>query len=173
MSAHSSPALHCTQQMRRSCSRCSIQNPKSKIQNTAGRSSTKHDYTQSGIALLEMTAALFILVVGLFGAFNLYYVGLSKLRTLDEAAIAQQALQNELETLRSTPFASLAVGERPFVNIAPECAQLHLAETKVTISPGPDGIAGLKRADLSIRWITENGRRAERSVTTLIGETTP
>lgn len=120
-----------------------------------------------------MTTALFILAVGVFGVFNLYHFGLAKLHTLDESAVAGQLLQNELETLRAMPFAALDYGERPFAAPAPELDQLYLADTKTTIAPGPDGIAGLKRVDVSIRWITENGRRAERSVTTLIAEAGP
>ena len=127
----------------------------------------------AGFTVLELTTALFILVVGIFGAVQLFHFGLAKLHTLDEAAIAGQVLQNELETLRAAPFGALEYGERAFAATAPELDQLHLADTKTTIAPGPDGIAGLKRIDLSVRWITENGRRAERSVTTLIGESAP
>lgn len=130
-------------------------------------------HSRAGFTLIELSTALFILVVGLFGAFNLYHFGLAKLRTLDEAAIAERALQNEVEVLRATPFAAIAPGVRPFSMLPPELDRLHLAETRVAIAPAPDGLAGLLHVDLSIRWITENGRRAERSVTTLIAETAP
>ena len=129
--------------------------------------------SSGGFSLLELTTALFILVVGLFGVFQLFHFGLDRMRTLDEAAIAVQAVQNELEVLRTTPFSSLQDGERAFAVADPALERLVRAETRVAISPAPDGIAGLKKIDVSIRWITENGRQAERSVTTLLGEKLP
>jgi Tfp pilus assembly protein PilV len=126
--------------------------------------------SRAGFSLLELTTALFILVVGIFGVFHLFFFGLDRMRTIDEAAIATQAVQNELEVLRTTPFSLLQDGARAFTSPNPALDQLHLADTKVTVSPTPDGTIGLKKIEISIRWITENGRRAERSITTLAGE---
>lgn len=127
--------------------------------------------SSDGFTLLELTTAMFLLVVGIFGVVKLFQFGLDRMRTIDESAIASQAVQNELEVLRSTPYAMLTDGVRPFVTHDPALDQvLHLAATKVVVAPSPDGAPGLKRVDISIRWITENGRRAERSVTTLIGD---
>ena len=77
------------------------------------------------------------------------------MRTLDEAAIATQAVQNELEVLRTTPFSLLQDGRASHRPAALE--QLHLADTKVTVSAAPDGTIGLKKIEID-RWITENGR---------------
>lgn len=130
----------------------------------------RHD---AGFTILELTTAMFILIVGLFGTITLFHFGISKLHALDEAAIAAQAVQNELEIVRSTPFAALELGERTVAVADPALARLHLADTKVTISPGPGDAPGLKQVTVSVRWIAENGRRSERTVTTLVAEALP
>ncbi|NUM56293.1 MAG: prepilin-type N-terminal cleavage/methylation domain-containing protein [Candidatus Hydrogenedentes bacterium] len=130
--------------------------------------------SQQGFTLLELTTAMFVLVVGIFGIVRLFQFGLDRMRTIDESAIASQAVLNELELVRSTPYAILADGTRAFVTVDPALEQmLHLADTKVVIAAAPDGTPGLKQVEVSIRWITEYGRRAERSVTTLVAEALP
>ena len=126
-----------------------------------------------GFSLLELTTALFILTVGIFGVFRLFNFGMDRLRALDEAAIATEAVQNELEALRTTPTATLQDGEQQFTIPNPALDRLWLADTKISVSPASDGVVGLKQVEISIRWINRNGGRAERSVTTLIREHAP
>ncbi|MCC6154634.1 MAG: hypothetical protein IT367_12785 [Candidatus Hydrogenedentes bacterium] len=137
----------------------------------ARRSIVKRASAREGFSLIEITAALFILIVGLFGVFQLFHFGLGKLRVIDESAIAQQAVQNELETLRAMPFAQLQDGEHAFVTQDPALDSLVKANGTITIASAE--ISGLKRVDIALRWVTQNGRVAERSVTTLIGDKGP
>lgn len=122
---------------------------------------------RDGFSLIEITTALFILIVGLFGVFQLFHFGIGKMRVIDESAIAQQAVQNELEVLRAMPFAQLQDGEHEFVTQDP--ALQSLVHSKGTITIASAEITALKRVDIALRWVTQNGRVAERSVTTLIG----
>jgi Tfp pilus assembly protein PilV len=128
--------------------------------------------TSAGFTLLELTTAMFVLVLGLFGVFQLFYFGLDRMRSLDEAAIASQALQNELEAIRATPTA-MTDGEHAFVTRDPALERLQPAETKVSVAPAAKGTPGLKQVDLSIRWITHKGFQAERSLTTLMEGAAP
>ena len=126
---------------------------------------------REGFSLIEITTALFVLIVGLFGVFQLFHFGIGKMRVIDESAIAQQAVQNELETLRAIPYAQLEDGARGFAAQDPALQSLVHAEGTITIASAE--ISGLKRVDIALRWVTQNGRVAERSVTTLIGDKGP
>ena len=136
------------------------------------RSIAERATAREGFSLVEISTALFILVVGLFGVFQLFHFGLGKLRAMDESAIAMQAVQNELETLRATPFSQLQDGEHEFVTQGPALERLVKPTGAVSIAPiaGP---VGLKQVDISFRWVTQNGRVADRAVTTFIGDKGP
>lgn len=133
------------------------------------RSIARRSLACEGFSLVEISTALFILVVGLFGVFQLFHFGLGKLRALDESAIAMQAVQNELETVRATPFAQLQDGEHEFVTQDPALERLVKPTGTVTIVTVADP-AGLKQVDISLRWVTQNGRVADRAVTTYVGD---
>ncbi len=125
-----------------------------------------------GFSLIEISTALFILIVGLFGVFQLFHFGIGKLHVIDESAIAMQAVQNELETVRAMPFAQLQDGEHEFVTHDPALERLVKYTGKVIIGPAAEH-TGLKQVDISLRWVTQNGRVADRTVTTLIGDKGP
>ena len=67
---------------------------------------------QSGVTLLELTAALFVLTVGMFGVIQMYHFGLDKMHALNESAVAMEAIQNEVETMRSLPYSELRNNNR-------------------------------------------------------------
>ncbi|MCC6793515.1 MAG: hypothetical protein IT366_00235 [Candidatus Hydrogenedentes bacterium] len=126
---------------------------------------------REGFSLIEITTALFVLIVGLFGVFQLFHFGIGKMRVIDESSIAQQAVQNELEVLRALPFTQLQDGERDFVTQDPALQSLVQATGAINVTSAEN--SGLKRVDIALRWVTQNGRVAERSVTTLIGDKGP
>ena len=128
---------------------------------------------KDGYSTMEMTATLFVLTVGLFGALQLFSFGLDRMRALDESSVAMQAVQNEIEVLRAAPFASLTDGEHAFVSEAPELSRLENADTRVVIAPVAGVSAALKEVTATIVWISENGRRSERTLTTLLTEKAP
>ncbi len=126
---------------------------------------------ESGVTLIELTAALFVLTVGMFGVIQMYHYGLGKMHALNESAVAMEAIQNEIETLRSLPFSQLRnTDSGPFVSETPTLASLVNATPSVTIKDFAAGPKRLKEVTVSIRWTGENGRTIEKKVTTLIGD---
>ncbi|HRI87117.1 MAG TPA: hypothetical protein PLJ47_03070 [Candidatus Hydrogenedentes bacterium] len=123
--------------------------------------------------MVELSAAIFVLTLGLLGVAKLCQFGLDRLRWLEEQSIAVQAVQNEIETLRALPFERLAAGEHDFVSVSPSLLRLSdRYEARVLISEYPHA-AQVKEVTASIIWLTENARRTERTVTTLIAEKRP
>jgi len=129
---------------------------------------------QSGISLIELTTALFVLTVGMFGVIQMYHFGLNKMHALNETKIAVHALQNEIETLRSLPFSELRnTNEGSFVSDTPALSRLVDAKPRVTIADYGDPSKRLKHVTVSIRWVGENGRTIQKTVTTLIADKKP
>ena len=125
-----------------------------------------------GFTLLELTCAIFVISVGLFGILHIYLQGIDKMQAINEYETALCALSNEMETLRTVPFDALELGDGlPFRSETPGLEHLHLAETLCFIAAEEDG-AALKRVTVRIRWIGEHGRRIEKELTTLIARTT-
>ena len=126
---------------------------------------------QSGVTLIELTAALFVLMVGMFGVIQMYHFGLGKMHALNESAVAMRAIQNEVETLRSLPFSQLRnTDSGHFASETPALSKLMNATRSVRINDFPQGPEGLKEVTVSIKWTGENGRTIEKNVTTLIGD---
>lgn len=124
---------------------------------------------RSGFALLELTTALFIVTVGVFGIIHLHTRGLDKLRVISEYDTALCALNNEIEYLRALPYETLEQGARlPFRSTTPGIERLHRAETFVCIEDAGVGPVSLKRATARIRWTGEHGRGIEKHLVTLI-----
>lgn len=127
-----------------------------------------------GFALMEATAALFVVAVGLFGAIQMFHYGVRTIHTIQEHTIASRSMQNEMESLRGLPFDGLEPGRRlDFVSATPEMARLMNARAWVEIDGGEEGAGGLLRVTVSLRWTGEHGRRIKRSVTTLIARKGP
>lgn len=122
-----------------------------------------------GFTLLEMATALFVIMVGLFGAIHLYQVGLAKARALDETQSALGAIQNEIETLRALPFDRIETGDA-FRSASPELERLMNARPTVKVRDYPGSEGRLKEVTVGVRWSGEHGRTIDKSVTTLIAD---
>lgn len=125
--------------------------------------------SQAGFTLLELTAAIFVMSVGLFGVVQMFNVGIDKMRYIEEKDLAVRAVQNEIETLRALPRAALAIGEdRPFVSRTPEMERLVDARGSVTVRNRTDAPEALLEVTVRVSWLGEKGRRIEKSATTLL-----
>jgi len=123
---------------------------------------------KKGSSLIELTCALFVVSVGLFGVMHVYLRGMEKMEAIKEYETALCALNNELETLRALPWDELETGDGlPFRSETPGVEQLHLVEARsfITLEQEYDG---LKRVTVRMRWIGEHGRRIEKELTTMI-----
>lgn len=122
----------------------------------------------NGSSLIELTCAIFVISVGLFGVIHIYMRGIEKMQAINEYEAVLCALNNELETLRALPWETLKPGnDLPFRSETPGLERLHLAETRTFINL-EQNYTGLKRVTVRIRWIGEHGRRIEKELTTLI-----
>ena len=124
-----------------------------------------------GMSLVELITALFILSVGVFGIVDLYLIGLDKTRALQEYALAETALDNEIETLRAKAFVTLEPGDaQPFQAPSAASEMLPGALGNVWISlPEPDN-PHLKALRLRFEWRGEHGRRIAREAHLLIAD---
>ena len=127
----------------------------------------RHGKGSAGFTLLELSCAIFILTIGVFGVIEMFYFGLNKVRALSEADVAMRAVQNEVEVLRGVPFAELGIETTGFRSVTPETERLMNATPEVRIE---DAGTALKKVVVSIAWTGENGRRVEKGVTTLIAD---
>ena len=127
--------------------------------------------SHGGFTMLELTAALFILTVGLFGVISMYQFGIAKMHAINESAVAMSAIQNEIETLRSIPFAEIEnVENAPFRSSTPITAKLVNATPTVTISDYGEPSRSLKKVTVALIWTGEHGRTIEKRITTLISD---
>jgi len=115
-----------------------------------------------------------VLTVGMFGVIQMYHFGLDKMHALNETTVAFQALQNEIETLRSAPFSELRNTDKGrFVSKTPALSRLANVKSTVTITDYSDSPRRLKRITARITWTGENGRTIQKTVTTLIADKKP
>ena len=125
--------------------------------------------TRTGFTTIELVTALFVMTVGLFGVFQLYHVGIGKIRVLNESAIAMRSLQNEVETLRSLPFAERRKGDKPgFMSVTPGLESLVNVQQYVSMNEYEDGRLPVLHVTAEIAWTGENGRTIRKNLTTLI-----
>lgn len=139
--------------------------------NTRGDSKRRRALNRgtAGFTFLELSAAIFVLSVGIFGVLGMFQVGIAKTKVVAESMIALRAVQNEMEIRVATPFADLVVGESlPFISHTAETDGLVLAERLVTIADRSDRGLSLKEITVQLRWVTENGRVSTRKLTTLV-----
>lgn len=128
-----------------------------------------HRNNTAGVALAELICSVFILTVGMGGVIQMYHLGLQKTAALAEYAVALEALQNELETLRSQPFDSLTPGIGQSFTSDPESWKtLTKVRGIVTIKSVSESSVPLKEITVRIRWTGEHGRRITKSLTTLV-----
>jgi prepilin-type N-terminal cleavage/methylation domain-containing protein len=125
--------------------------------------------TAGGFSLVELITAIAVLSIGMLGTIQAYHFGIDKMRTLRESAVASRAVQDQIETLRSKPFAALEDRDHaPFHGPKPDLALLVNATPALTIRPYADSALRMKQVEVSVRWTGDNGRTMERSATTLI-----
>lgn len=125
---------------------------------------------KAGMSLLEMSCALFIVTMGLFGVIQMYMTGISNMKTLSEKQVAMRAAENEIETLRALPFAELVPGAAlPLRAATAGTEKLHNLSGTVDIA-APDGAPDLREVHVCIEWTGEHGRRIRQELTTLIAD---
>lgn len=125
----------------------------------------------AGFSMIELTAALFVLAVGMMGTLQMYNVLADKTRVLQESEIAVRAVNTEIETLRALPFAQLTDREdAPFVSELFGTDNLVNVTPRVTVRPYADTRLELKEVTATLQWTGEHGRKLEKSATTLIAE---
>jgi len=128
-------------------------------------------FLNRGFSLIELTCAISVISVGLFGIIHIYLRGIDKMHAINEYETALCALNNELETLRTLPWEALEPGEGlSFHSETPGVERLHLAEARTFITLAENN-AELKQVTVRIRWVGEYGRRIEKELTTLIAHT--
>jgi len=122
-----------------------------------------------GFTLIEATATMFVLTFGVMGAIQMHMAAIEKTRALQEYGVADETLQNEIETLRALPFDELRVGNaQPLRSVTPALDRLLRAQATVDIVDQSGETPGLKQVSVKVRWTGEHGRPIERSVETLI-----
>lgn len=127
--------------------------------------------SDGGFSLVELVTAIAVLSIGMLGTIQAYHFGIDKMRTMREAAAASRAVQDQIEALRSKPFATLDDRDHaPFVDPKPDLSTLVNATPTLTIRPYTDSALRLKEVKASVRWSGDNGRTMERSVTTLVAD---
>lgn len=122
---------------------------------------------RAGFSLLELSCAIFVLTVGVFGVIQMFYFGLNKVRAISDANVAMRAIQNEVETLRAVPFSELVPGIAGFRSETPEIERFVEPRQEVRIE---EAGTALKRVAVSVAWTGDNGRRIEKDVITLIAD---
>jgi type II secretory pathway pseudopilin PulG len=124
-----------------------------------------------GYTLVEAVAALFVLSAGLLGTLQMYDHAMDKMRAMREMAIAGETVQNEIEFLRSIPFAGLQDCENaPFHDLKSDLSKFVNATPALTIRPAADPALRLKEVTATLRWTGDNGRMMKRTATTLIAD---
>ena len=120
----------------------------------------------SGISLIEITCALFIVTVAGFGALQLYNVGFDKILEMQEIDLALEVVRNEMELIHAQPFATMESHDTLTGN-PPVLESLHKATGSVHVS---DAGPGLKEVTVILRWQSRHGRMMDRSLTTYIAD---
>lgn len=127
--------------------------------------------TEDGFGLVEAMCALLVLSMGFFSVMQMYAFGSAKVRAIQEHNWVTQALENEIETLRGAPFASLKpIEQREFLSTTPALSKLVRLNSWVSITETSDANAQLRETTVCVQWTTENGRRTDRRLTTLIAD---
>lgn len=121
--------------------------------------------SEQGETLLELTAAMFVITVGLFGILQIHLQALDNARTLNAHNLAFECVQQELEAWRAAPFDELTAGEHGFRTAAPALTELYGAEGGVTITIPEGAPPDLVEVRMVLRWIDEHGRRIEKELT--------
>lgn len=121
----------------------------------------------AGTSLLELSCALFLVTLGVFGALTLHAQAMSGTRGLHQTAVAFDALRNELETLRATNFDALKLGTaQAFRSDLALLERLVDGAGSVDIEATP--LPDLVQVTARVAWTGDTGRRIEQRLTTRI-----
>lgn len=124
-----------------------------------------------GFSLIELNCALFVVTAGIFGVLGTYQLVMDKTRALNEYALAERIVRNEIECLRALPFAALEAAENaPFRTRTPGIERLVNAAPAVAIVDRADLAPGLKEVRARIAWTGEKGRTITYELVTLIAD---
>ena len=127
--------------------------------------------SRSGFALIEMIAALAVVTGGVFVMVQMLQNQVTASRAFVETQAVTTALQNEVEVLRTMPFAQLSDRrDAPFTRAPEGLDRLAAVQPALTIGPAPDGTPGLKEVRVRIAWKGDKGRRMTKTLTTLIAD---
>jgi prepilin-type N-terminal cleavage/methylation domain-containing protein len=119
-----------------------------------------------GFTLIELTAALFLVTAGIFGAIQVYLMSMEATRALEEYAVAQRVICAQMGALRALPPDVLSEGEgQPFEAPSPELEKLMNAAGTTDIVAAAD-VAGLYEVRVRIAWTGQHGRRIEKELVT-------
>jgi Tfp pilus assembly protein PilV len=124
---------------------------------------------RSGFVLVELVASLAVLMMSGFGTIQIYYHGVDYLKYSQEHAMALQALQNELEHLRSQSYSQVtAQKSRPFAMDTPALRRLHRANATVAYRQVDEHLGNLVEVTLRVEWIGRRGYPLETSISTYV-----
>lgn len=125
----------------------------------------------AGFTLIELNCALFVITTGLFGVLGIYSLVIDKTNSVQEAALAERAVRNEIEMLRAQPFTALEPGEaRPFQSGTPRLERLKDVRAAVAVIDRSEGNAGLKEVRARVVWRGDNGRMMTKELVTLVAD---
>jgi hypothetical protein len=116
--------------------------------------------------MVEMIVAISVLTVGVFGALQLYHVGLRRSHEMQQHQAARLVLDNALEELRAMAGGNLESGP---LAIPPAVAdQLEEASGEVVVRT--HGVAGLREVTVRLAYVSYLGRAVELRETALVGD---
>ena len=128
---------------------------------------TKHiNKKRGGFSLLETTAAIFVLTMGVFTSFDLYYRSMDGTKTMVEERVALSILRSEVAWLQAEE--ALVPGEYPLRGTTTMLEQLFDGEGQVVLKARDDLATGLVEATVQVQWRVRSGRLVVRELTTLI-----
>jgi hypothetical protein len=124
-------------------------------------------YRRRGFMAYDMVAAIGVLSVVGFGAFQVYHAGIARVSTSSERSIAVRALANEWERLRAEPLEELGdFNGQSFPNASTELDGLREPSTSIEVSIADDSPAPYE-VTLRIDWVARSGRLCTESMTVL------
>lgn len=121
---------------------------------------------QSGFTLMEVTAAVFVMSVGIFAAFDLYFRCMEGTSAMIEERTALSIVRSEVAWLEGAP--DLDAGTYPIRGTSTMMERLPEGTGVVELSPRNDLAPDLLEAKVSVTWQVRTGRMATREVTTLV-----
>ena len=116
-----------------------------------------------GFSIIEVLITMFFLGAVLLSITSVLIYGANLLRRMEQITIASQAIQKEVELIRSMPYASILTVGDTFTN--DELSRLEAGQGQIFLedSTGID----IKKVTVRVIW-TFRGRQLQRDVVTYI-----